>query len=65
MEKEIVVIFNDTPVGKTIKGVTYERETPGQKEYLFTNLKSGLSVTVFSDDLIVFANNRIQVQIIK
>lgn len=63
-KNNILIYFNDVMIATTSSFISYEREASDQKEYLFTNLVSGLSATIFSNDIVIIENNNIQIDII-
>ena len=63
MKRRNVIIFNDTVVATAGAPVTYERESDSQKEYRFTDIKSGLTASLFCDDIELIKNQNISVEI--
>lgn len=60
----ILIYFNDVLIASTQSSISYERESANQKEYIFTNLVSGLSASIFSNKIEIFKNENVQVEII-
>ena len=63
-KNNILIYFNDTLIATTLSIISYERESEDQKEYRFTNIISGLSATLFSNDINLIHNDNIQVEVI-
>lgn len=63
MKKRSVIIFNDTVVATAGAPVTYEREADDQKEYQFTDMRSGLTASLFCEDIELIENPNIYVDI--
>lgn len=64
VKNNISVYFNDTLIATTSSIISYEREYSEQKEYHLTNNISGLSATIFSENLDLIPNENIEVVII-
>ena len=60
----ISVYFNDTLIATTSLTISYEREYSEQKEYRLTNNVSGLSATIFSENLNIIPNENIEIEVL-
>jgi hypothetical protein len=56
--------FNDVLIASTASFITYERESADQKEYIFTNLVSELTASIFASDIEIIKNDKIQIEIL-
>ena len=63
MDSKTVIIFNDVTVATTVNPVTYERDDEEQKEYRFTNTKSGLTASLFCKEIEIINHDHIIVEI--
>lgn len=63
-QKIILIYFNDVLVASTATLVTYERESADQKEYIFKNIVSGLSASIFSDNIEIIKNDNVEIEIV-
>ena len=64
MKDNISIYFNDILIATTSSTISYEREYREQKEYHLTNNISGLSATVFSENLNIIPNENIEVEVL-
>jgi hypothetical protein len=64
MKRVTDIYFNDSLVAYTDRVLTYERENEKQKEYRFTNTVSLLSASLFCEELELFENDNIIVEIL-
>ena len=64
MKDNISIYFNDILIATTSSTISYEREYSEQKEYHLTNNISGLSATVFSENLNIIPNENIEVEVL-
>lgn len=60
---QTVIIFNDVIVATTSDHVTYERDDDEQKEYRFTNTKSGLTASLFCRKIEIIPHDHIIIEI--
>ncbi|MBN2858347.1 MAG: hypothetical protein JXN63_08090 [Candidatus Delongbacteria bacterium] len=63
MKGKTVIIFNDVIVATTVNPVTYDRDDDDQKEYRFTNTKSGLAASLFCKEIEIIPHDHIVVEI--
>lgn len=61
---QTVIIFNDLTVAITSDDITYERDDDQQKEYRFTNTKSGLAASLFCKKIEIIPHDHIIVEIL-
>lgn len=64
MKGQTVIIFNDITVATTSFEITYERDDDQQKEYRFSNTKSGLSASLFCKKIDIIPHDNIIVEIL-